>query len=742
MGPANKQWIRSRMAAIKKASGIAFSEEIFLSILICLIAKNKHLVLHTFPEAIPELKSVVEQHCAVVFGLTTATIVCHGQQTKTDIIAAITGRHADMATHANGGVSVPYPSHSAYASTATGAPHHNHHHPHNSSSYYSQHPLAPSSGGGGGGGTSGHYYHYSNPGEDYTQRSAKMRFERSRRSVATNYSEASELSQRVTEYQTTAGMAGAVPVAVSPSITSVKTATDHDARHMGYEDPGNMQQRGSHYQEVSDYGSRIGDDVGSTTTTTLRKSDSRAKGTGVGRTGATSGAHTYSQDGIAMETLGTNQYLQAPNGSTVPGGSNSGAGGGGHMAGASGSSHAGKGNGSIHSSSHAPVTPVDFTFPRRRHESLSIQGGYTGHQAGGGGGPSGVTYGGRKIAQAIILDGLEHASQEVYAVLLEMIINKGINDRNRYELPDLIIIAIFNSQNVPDTIPKQLLDYFAINCSYLYSIPQPRVPPPIKKHAHFRRTDWDELSKRMKAVTVSNDMTRYIRDVIVAVRTHEAVHGGLTSRAALDLELIMKTLAAVFQTTFVTPELLVTAAEKVFSHRLELKSRRRKKLMMMMANQNNHPGDTFSSSSSSSMKGPTVPVAASGAEGRDSSLRSGVVQRGVAATASLGGSSRRQQQQEHHDGAADTETDDAASFVQLSDSDDTSSDHHPYSRQHHQQQQQQQQQHSQSGSRHPRSNYSAHQNSPLIEDGSFIDEYEKTAADVVKDVLRTVYPPI
>lgn len=61
MGPANKQWIRSRMAGIKKVSGIAFSEEIFLSILICLIAKNKHLVLHTFPEAVPELKSVVEQ---------------------------------------------------------------------------------------------------------------------------------------------------------------------------------------------------------------------------------------------------------------------------------------------------------------------------------------------------------------------------------------------------------------------------------------------------------------------------------------------------------------------------------------------------------------------------------------------------------------------------------------------------------------------------------------------------------
>lgn len=49
------------MAAIKKASGIAFSEEIFLSILICLTAKNKHLVLHTTPDAVSELKSIAEQ---------------------------------------------------------------------------------------------------------------------------------------------------------------------------------------------------------------------------------------------------------------------------------------------------------------------------------------------------------------------------------------------------------------------------------------------------------------------------------------------------------------------------------------------------------------------------------------------------------------------------------------------------------------------------------------------------------
>lgn len=61
MASANRAWIRNKMTAIKKSSGIAFSEEIFLSMLICLIAKNKHVVLYTVPEAVPELKTVVEQ---------------------------------------------------------------------------------------------------------------------------------------------------------------------------------------------------------------------------------------------------------------------------------------------------------------------------------------------------------------------------------------------------------------------------------------------------------------------------------------------------------------------------------------------------------------------------------------------------------------------------------------------------------------------------------------------------------
>ncbi|KAG9062098.1 hypothetical protein KI688_006823 [Linnemannia hyalina] len=516
MAPANRAWIRSKMAAIKKASGIAFSEEIFLSILICLTAKNKHLVLHTTPEAVSELKSTAEQHCAVVFGLTTATIVCHGHQTRTDIIGAITGRHADMATHAS------YSTPSTQYQHPNSSAHHSHHSHHN-------HQHTPS----------GQYYQYSNPTDEYYQRNPKIRLEKSRRSVATNYSEASDFSVRPSGHN------------VAPSIASFRTTNERD------QDAASIQRVAHPLNDTSEYSFGGGGVGGDDASFNLRQSESRSKSPGdamveqlahsrsrkstaMSPTGTDGLDSLTPRDSISRRTAQTAQYLQT-------------------------TSHTG--GGASTGSSHAPVTPVDFTFPRRRHESFSNVGGY-----GGVGETSGITYSGRKIAQAIILDGLENSSQEVFSVLLEMIVNKEINDRNRYVLPDLIIIAIFNSPNVPENVPKRLLDYFAINGTYHFSIPQPprMHAVPARKHALFRRTDWDELSKRMKAVTVSNDMTRYIRDVIVAIRTHEAVYGGLTARAALDLEAIMKTLAAIFQTNFVTPDLLTIAAEKVFSHRIEL----------------------------------------------------------------------------------------------------------------------------------------------------------------------------
>ncbi|ORZ28116.1 hypothetical protein BCR41DRAFT_391584 [Lobosporangium transversale] len=655
MAPANRAWIRSKMAAIRKASGIIFSEEIFLSMLICLIAKNKHLVLHTVPETVPELKAIVEQHSAVVFGLTTATIVCHAQQTRSDIIGAITGRHADISSSTPG----QHSSHGNGGGGGSGAvgngsyigQHPHHHHYQNNSSVYS-HPHTPS----------GQYYQYSNPMDEYVQRNAKLRFEKSRRSVATNYSEASDYS-----FRPHAEKNGA------PSIASFRTASERDP------DGGSIRRGGHHLRNDSgDYSRGGGDD----SSMTLRRSESRSKHTGDAM--ADHIIHSRSRKSTMVHNNpdfdGSITHHNSINSKRIQSQQS--------QAGMS-FLHPGVGT-PIHSASgQTPVTPVDFTFPRRRHESVSNSGiySYSGNYGYGysfGGGPggetSGATYIGRRIAQAIILEGLENASQEVYAILLEMINNKEINDKNRYMLPDLLIVAIFNSPNIPDNIPKQLLDYFAINGAYQSTTPQSRIQPvPARKHALFRRTEWDELSKRMKMVVISNDMMRYIRDVIVGVRTHEAVHGGLTARAALDLEAILRTLAAIFQSTFVTPDLVTIAADKVFSHRLELKSTRRRK-MFASAICDPTPVTTSPSSPISAEPSTTLTTKLAKTTIKDGKLPA----KGYGSQ--LNGQQRRRQRQRKHNrsnasraqkdkgssGDSTQSSDGGASFVVMSDSDDRS----------------------------------------------------------------------
>ncbi|KAG0309201.1 hypothetical protein BGZ98_004501 [Dissophora globulifera] len=647
MAPANRAWIRSKMTAIKKASGIAFSEEIFLSILICLIAKNKHLVLHTLPETTAELKTVVEQHSAVVFGLTTATIVCHAQQTRADIIGAITGRHAEMVNS-----STPSSQYQPPLTSYISGGHYPHHSLHPGHFAHQQT-------------SSGQYYQHSNPTDENTHRISRSRLEKSRRSIGTTHSGTSDYSLQPSNHN------------AAPSISSFKTASERD------HDSGSIR-KGHLLQEPGDF-SRSGGD-----------SESRSKGAGDAMNEHL--LHTRSRKLTGVSPLSPPSADQT----STENSSNRRL----HPSIVQAPSHFG--TPSINSG-QTPVTPVDFTFPRRRHESVSNATAY----GGAGGETSGVTYSSsRRIAQAIILDGLENASQEVYAILMEMIINKEINDRNRYMLPDLIIIAIFSSPNVPDNIPKQLLDYFAINASYQFTTPQPRIPPlPARRHALFRRTDWDELSKRMKVVTVSNDMMRYIRDVIVGVRTHEAVHGGLTSRAALDLEIIMRTLAAVFQTTFVTPDLLTIAADKVFSHRLELKSTRRRKMLSTT---------TYAPSVTSSVSPQTHAQRHGKAPMRDYQE---TPQRSQRSEAQENNEAQRKGRGRRGSTSSDrsSSSEGGASFVEIpSDSDERSS----------------------SGASIVVMD--VHTGDEGEEDDMSMVELaeEKTAADVVRDVLRAVFPPI
>lgn len=162
---------------------------------------------------------------------------------------------------------------------------------------------------------------------------------------------------------------------------------------------------------------------------------------------------------------------------------------------------------------------------------------------------------------------------------------------------------------------------------------------------------------------------------------------------ALDLTHVdgFRTLAAIFQATFVTPDLVTIAAEKVFSHRLELKSSRRRKIL----------GGSHTQSSISSSPVPTPQRRPSHGKAPMHGYQSSRQRREVPAR----GKGRRSST------SSEQSSEGGASFVEVTDSEDDTSVDVPRECQ-----------------------------DQGCEGSADCDE--TTAADVVRDVLLAVYPPI
>lgn len=64
--------------------------------------------------------------------------------------------------------------------------------------------------------------------------------------------------------------------------------------------------------------------------------------------------------------------------------------------------------------------------------------------------------------------------------------------------------------------------------------------PSIKRAALMKYEEIRTLSKHANDVHVNIDITRYVRDIVVGIRTHPRVKGGLTARCSQDLITVTK----------------------------------------------------------------------------------------------------------------------------------------------------------------------------------------------------------
>ncbi|KAI9033855.1 hypothetical protein CLU79DRAFT_830219 [Phycomyces nitens] len=220
-----------------------------------------------------------------------------------------------------------------------------------------------------------------------------------------------------------------------------------------------------------------------------------------------------------------------------------------------------------------PISPVDFTLMKRDRTIKRPQTGS--RERWESDEPKRPQI--NRLPQCMLVQSLDQANPIIQAALLELVVTKELKLANtRYNLPKPFFLLIVLPEDYNhNLISAQLLDRIFVS----YTIGESAQPVPSSGRFHVGRRaalikseEIKQLGDRATEVYIDIDISRYIRDIVVGVRTHPLVIGGLTARASQELVLVTKSLAVIFGRDYLTPDLVSIAAEKVFGHRLRLAS--------------------------------------------------------------------------------------------------------------------------------------------------------------------------
>ncbi|CAG8518954.1 12076_t:CDS:2 [Ambispora gerdemannii] len=97
-----KNWLKSKLTSLKRTANFTFSEDVFISILLCLVSGDKHLILTSRQEELEDLRTMTEQIFPHIFGLSCSTITCDITQTPTDFTTCLFNRPREENPPGNG----------------------------------------------------------------------------------------------------------------------------------------------------------------------------------------------------------------------------------------------------------------------------------------------------------------------------------------------------------------------------------------------------------------------------------------------------------------------------------------------------------------------------------------------------------------------------------------------------------------------------------------------------------------
>lgn len=181
----------------------------------------------------------------------------------------------------------------------------------------------------------------------------------------------------------------------------------------------------------------------------------------------------------------------------------------------------------------------------------------------------------------LLVDEINRASPRTQSALLEAMAEMQVSiDGNRHQLEDLFfVIATQNPVESRGTypLPEAQMDRFAVQFSLGYVAPVEEVAVlsdqglghPIDAISPcVSMEDVLKLKDQVKQVRISDEIKRYIVDIVQATRTATGVELGASPRASLALMKTAKALALFDGKEYVTPEYVQEIAVSTVAHRM------------------------------------------------------------------------------------------------------------------------------------------------------------------------------
>lgn len=187
------------------------------------------------------------------------------------------------------------------------------------------------------------------------------------------------------------------------------------------------------------------------------------------------------------------------------------------------------------------------------------------------------------FTEILLADEINRASPRTQSALLEAMAEHQVSiDGDQLAMNDgFFVIATQNPIEFHGTypLPEAQMDRFGLRFKLGYVSAQQEVEiltaqqlaePLTQLQPVANTADIAQLRETTRAIPISNELKRYIVDIVAATRQHGDIDLGASPRGAIMLMKCSQAMTLLRDETFVTPDTIATLAAPVLAHRLSL----------------------------------------------------------------------------------------------------------------------------------------------------------------------------